>query len=91
VLATSTDSVAAFNGGHGFGIFEGGTFSIIRSLSAYNPVGIEQIGDFSSIYLAQSTVQSNSTGLSGAHIFSFSDNYIFLNTSGDSAQTILKQ
>jgi hypothetical protein len=54
-------------------------------------VGIEQIGDFSSIYLAQSTVQSNSTGLSGAHIFSFSDNYIFLNTSGDSAQTILKQ
>jgi hypothetical protein len=90
VVATSTDSVAAYNGGHGFGTLEGGTFSIIRSLSAYNSVGIEQIGDFSSIYPSQSTVHSNSAGLSGGHINSFSDNNIFLNSSV-STQTIPKQ
>jgi hypothetical protein len=85
VQGTVTDSVAAYNGGHGFGALtaEGGhpvLLGISRSVSANNDVGVEAV-NLSGFFLAQSTIILNQSGVAGDGFrYSFGDNYFIGNT-----------
>src|SRR5262245_11991682 len=97
---TVTDSVAAHNGGHGFGALSavgatGAQLSIVRSTATHNPVGVEA-GSLSAISLAQSMLSFNRTAAAvsgtGAVGITFGDNYyIFNDLDGPALNPIGKQ